>query len=114
MRNKSTVRTPASTLRRRVLEVLQDEGYIRGFEHIDDGRSGLLRVELKYGTRGERLINRIDRISKPGCRVYMGSSDLPRPRDGMGIAIVSTSSGVMSDRRARTENVGGEVVAIVD
>ena len=96
-----------------VAQVLKDEGYINDFEVVDDGRQGFIRVMLKYGTRGERLINSIDRFSKPGRRVYSGARDLPRPLQGLGIAIVSTSRGVMSDRRCRKENVGGEVVAIV-
>ena len=100
-------------LNRGVAEVLRVEGYINGFDVIDDGRQGSLRVELKYGPRGEQLINRVDRVSKPGCRVYLGVRDLPRPLQGLGIAIISTSRGVMSDRRCRKENVGGEVVAIV-
>ena len=96
-----------------VAQVLKDEGYVTGFEVIDDGRQGLIDVELKYGTRGEKLISKIDRVSKPGRRVYMSVGDLPRPLQGLGIAIVSTSSGIMSDRRCRVENVGGEVVAVV-
>jgi small subunit ribosomal protein S8 len=100
-------------LNRGVAQVLKDEGYIRGFDVVDDGRQGVLNVELRYGARGEQIINAIDRVSKPGCRVYAGVEDLPRPLQGLGIAIVSTSSGIKSDRRCRKENVGGEVVAIV-
>jgi len=100
-------------LNRGVAQVLEDEGYIEGFDVIDDGRQGVLQVHLKYGTHGEQLINALDRISKPGCRVYKRAKELPRPLQGLGIAIVSTSRGVMSDRRCRKENVGGEVVAIV-
>jgi small subunit ribosomal protein S8 len=100
-------------LNRGVADVLEAEGYIDGYDVIDDGRQGFIRVQLKYGRRGEQLINSIERVSKPGCRVYSGFDDLPRPLQGLGIAIVSTSSGVMSDRRCRNEKVGGEVVAIV-
>jgi small subunit ribosomal protein S8 len=100
-------------LNRGVAQVLVDEGYVDGFDVIDDGRQGILRVRLKYGARGEQLIGQIDRVSKPGQRTYSSVKDLPRPLQGLGIAIVSTSSGVMSDRRCRRENVGGEVVAIV-
>ena len=100
-------------LNRGVAGVLEQEGYVRGFEVIDEGPQGILRVDLKYGDRGEQIINTIDRFSKPGRRVYMGVDDLPRPLQGLGIMIVSTSSGVMSDRRCREEKVGGEVVAIV-
>ena len=96
-----------------VAKVLQEEGYIQSFDVIDDGRQGSLVVNLKYGDRGEKVLHSIDRVSKPGCRVYSGVEDLPRPLQGLGIAIVSTSSGVMSDRQAREKSVGGEVVAIV-
>lgn len=114
VRNEAaTVKCLNNKLNRGVARVLLDEGYIEGFDVIDDGRQGVLSVRLKYGVRGEKLINRIDRVSKPGCRVYKQASDLPRPLQGLGVAIVSTSRGVMSDRKARTENVGGEVIAVV-
>jgi small subunit ribosomal protein S8 len=100
-------------LNRGVAEVLKDEGYVSSWNVIDDGRQGILRVALKYGTRGEQVINTIDRASKPGRRIYSGVQDLPRPLQGLGIAIVSTSSGVKSDRQCREQKVGGEVVAIV-
>ena len=100
-------------LNRGVAKVLAEEGYINGFDVIDDGRQGVIHVTLKYGDRGEQVINSIDRVSKPGCRVYRGSGDLPRPLAGLGISVVSTSSGVMSDRQAREAGVGGEVVAVV-
>jgi len=100
-------------LNRGVAKVLQEEGYINGFDVIDDGRQGVLIVQLKYGDRGEQVINRIRRISKPGCRVYRAARDPPKPMHGLGIAVVSTSHGVMSDRQARTAGVGGEVVAEV-
>ena len=103
----------SNKLNRGVAQVLVEEGYVNDFENIDDGRQGLLRINLKYGPRGEQIINRIDRVSKCGCRVYSGVGDLPRPLQGLGIAIVSTSRGVMSDRKCRTESVGGEVVALV-
>jgi small subunit ribosomal protein S8 len=80
---------------------------------VDDGRQGVLRLNLKYGPRGENLINTVDRVSKPGRRVYSPVDQLPRPLQGLGIAIVSTSRGVMSDRKCRQEKVGGEIVAIV-
>ncbi|MBT8486389.1 MAG: 30S ribosomal protein S8 [Phycisphaerales bacterium] len=114
VRNQAkSVKCLNNKLNRGVAKVLQDEGYITEFDVIDDGRQGVLRLQLKYGTRGEHLINQIDRVSKPGRRVYMGVGELPRPLQGLGIAIVSTSKGILSDRRCRTENVGGEVVAIV-
>lgn len=100
-------------LNRGVAKVLQDEGYITGFEVREVGPRSILNVKLRYGPRGERIINTIDRASKPGCRNYASVRDLPRPLQGLGIAVVSTSSGVLSDRECRKNNVGGEVVAIV-
>ena len=100
-------------LNRGVAKVLQDEGYINGFDPVEKGPERLLNITLKYGPRGEHIINTIRRQSRPGCRVYRGVGDLDRPLQGMGILIVSTSKGVMSDRRCREENVGGEVVATV-
>ena len=93
--------------------VLVEEGYIVSHDVIDDGRQGILRIQMKYGPKGEQLLHQIDRASKVGRRIYRPVRDLPRPMQGLGIAIVSTSRGVMSDRRCREENVGGEVVAIV-
>ena len=107
------VRCLNNKLNRGVAEVLVDEGFINSFHVIDDGRQGVLEVNLKYGPRGERVINTIDRASKPGRRIYTGVRDLPRPLQGLGIAIVTTSSGVLSDRRCRENNIGGEVVAII-
>lgn len=111
--NAKSVRCINNKLNRGVAQVLKDEGYITSFNVIDDGRCGLIEIAFKYGPRGERLINTIERVSKPGCRVYGGSKELPKPLQGLGIAIVSTSSGIMSDRAARQKNVGGEVVALV-
>ena len=111
--NAKSVRCINNKLNRGVAQVLKDEGYITSFNVIDDGRCGLIEIAFKYGPRGERLINTIERVSKPGCRVYGGSKELPKPLQGLGIAIVSTSSGIMSDRSARQKNVGGEVVALV-
>ena len=98
---------------RGVAQTLVDEGYVNAFDVIDDNKQGLIRIELKYGPRGETLINEIKRMSKPGCRVYTSVDDLPRVLQGLGISIVSTSRGVMSDRRAREERVGGELLATV-
>ena len=108
-----SVRCINNKLNRGVAQLLKDEGYITSFNVIDDGRCGLIEIAFKYGPRGERIINTIERVSKPGCRVYGGSKELPKPLQGLGIAIVSTSSGIMSDRAARQKNVGGEVVALV-
>ena len=115
VRNHSTVVSCLnSKLNRGIAQVLTDEGFIENFDVIDDGRQGRLDVHLRYGERGEKVINTIKRESKPGRRVYRGFEDLPRPLGGLGIAIVSTSSGIMSDRRCRHEKVGGEVVATVE
>ena len=114
VRNKSKdVTVISNKLNRGVAKVLVDEGYINGFECVEDDRQGLIKIELKYGRRGETLINTLDRVSKGGCRVYCKAEDVPRPLQGLGIAIVSTSKGVMSDRRCREESVGGEIVATV-
>ena len=100
-------------LNRGIASVLADEGYINSFEIVDDGRQGRLDVHLRYGARGECVISSIKRESKPGRRVYRSVEDLPRPLGGLGIAIVSTSSGGLSDRVCREKKVGGEVVATV-
>ncbi|MEL7100658.1 MAG: 30S ribosomal protein S8 [Pseudomonadota bacterium] len=113
MRGKSVVSTPASKLRVRVLEVLADEGYIRGFEETKDERGHpAIEISLKY-YEGEPVIRELKRVSKPGRRVYMGVGDIPQVRQGLGVSIVSTSKGVMSDASARSHNVGGEVLCTV-
>lgn len=113
MRGKSTVRTPASKLRAWVLDVLAGEGYIRGYETAT-GTTGLpeLEISLKY-FEGTPVIREIKRVSKPGRRVYAGVKDIPSVRNGLGVSIVSTPKGVMSDAAARTANVGGEVLCTV-
>ena len=109
---KDSVLTPASKLRARVLDVLQREGYIRGYAAEDLGPARGIRIELKY-FEGQPAIRHLARISKPGRRVYSGATELPRIRNGLGITIVSTPKGVLSDAEARTQNVGGEVLAEV-
>jgi len=113
MRGKSTVSTPASKLRGWVLDVLADEGYIRGYENAT-GANGhpAIEISLKYFD-GEPVIRELKRVSKPGRRVYMGVSDIPSVRQGLGVSIVSTPKGVMSDANARSQNVGGEVLCTV-
>jgi small subunit ribosomal protein S8 len=113
MRSKSTVNTPASKLRGWVLDVLASEGYIRGYEAADnaDGRPEF-EISLKYFD-GEPVIRELKRVSKPGRRVYVSVKQVPQVRNGLGVSIVSTSKGVMSDARARVENVGGEVLCTV-
>ena len=104
---------PSSNLRKGVAAVLKEEGYIWDFEVVDTVPSKTLRLHMKYGPNGERLITRIDRVSKPGCRVYRGYKELKPVLGGMGIQILSTPRGVLSDRRARAEKVGGEVLALI-
>lgn len=110
---RKTVSIPASKLKAGIAKVLQNEGYINGFDVIEDGKQGILRVDLKYGPLGEDVIHKIQRSSKPGRRVYRGVSDLPRVLDGLGVVVVSTSRGVLSDRQCREHNVGGELLCTV-
>ena len=113
LRRKSTVRVPASKLRERVLEVLKAEGYIRAYERFDlEDNKAEIEVSLKYH-EGEPVIRTIARVSTPGRRVYSSVGDLPRVANGLGISIISTPKGVMSDNQARAANVGGEVICTV-
>ena len=113
MRGKSTVSTPASKLRAWVLDVLADEGYIRGYEKTTDAKGHpAIEISLKY-YEGTPVIREIKRVSKPGRRVYLGVKDVPQVRQGLGVSIVSTSRGVMTDANARSNNVGGEVLCTV-
>jgi len=111
-RHKS-VNVKASKICQGICETLKQEGYIEDYTRIDDDKQGLLRVYLKYGPSGEDIITEITRVSKPGRRRYSGVDDLPKPLDGLGIAIVSTSKGVMSDRQCRRQKVAGEVLCTV-
>ena len=104
----------SSKVCRGIAEVLKSEGYIDGFDLVEDGRQGLIKLRLKYGPAGEIVINKLQRLSKPGCRKYRGTDNLPRPVQGLGIAIVSTSRGVLSDRKAREQRVGGELLCVVE
>lgn len=108
-----TVDIPASNMKKSVAQILLDEGYIRNFQLIDDGTQGIIRITLKYNTGKEKVIKGLRRVSKPGLRVYAGAEELPRVLRGLGIAIVSTSKGVMTDKAARAAHVGGEVLAFV-
>ncbi len=107
------VNSPASKVCEGICRVLREEGYIEDYKTIEDGKQGLLRVYLKYGPVGEDVITELHRWSKPGRRVYRGVEGLPRPLEGMGIAVVSTSQGVLSDRQCRDRKVGGEVLCTV-
>jgi small subunit ribosomal protein S8 len=104
---------PKSKICTGIAQVLKDEGYIEDFDVIEDTQQGQIRVKLKYSLGGDKVIHAIDRASKPGCRVYRGVGELPQVLNGMGIAVVSTSKGVMSDRKAREQNVGGELLCTV-
>ena len=108
-----SVDIPASNLKKSIAEILLEEGYIKNYQIIDDGKQGIIRVSLKYAENKQRVISGIKRISKPGLRVYAGKDELPRVLKGLGIAIVSTSKGIMTDKKARKENVGGEVLAYI-
>ena len=112
MRGKSTVRSPASKIRRWVLDVLQSEGYIRGYEEVEGAAHPELEISLKY-YEGDPVIRELKRVSTPGRRVYAGVKDIPQVRQGLGVAIVSTPRGVMSDAQARADNVGSEVLCTV-
>ena len=104
---------PASKMKRALAEILKNEGYIRDYQVISDDKQGVLRVFLKYGTDRERVITGLRRISKPGLRIYAKKDELPRVLGGLGVAVVSTTSGLMSDRQARKSGLGGEVVCYI-
>ncbi|RCX12780.1 SSU ribosomal protein S8P [Anaerobacterium chartisolvens] len=108
-----SVDIPASNMKRSVANILLEEGYIRGIEEIKDGKQGIIRVNLKYTAGKQNVITGIKRISKPGLRVYTGKDEIPKVLGGLGIAVISTSKGVMTDKKARCEGVGGEVLAFV-
>ena len=108
-----TVDVPASNMKKSIAQILLDEGYIKNFQLIDDGTQGVIRISLKYGAGKEKVISGLRRVSKPGLRVYAGADELPKVLRGLGIAIVSTSKGIMTDKKAREAHVGGEVLAFV-
>ena len=107
------VEIPASKIKRAIVQILKDEGFVKDFEVLADGKQGILRVSLKYGPERDRVITGIKRISKPGLRVYAKREQLPKVLGGLGIAIISTSQGLMSDKQARKSGLGGEVIAFV-
>ncbi|MGI5824978.1 MAG: 30S ribosomal protein S8 [Bacillota bacterium] len=107
------VEIPASKTKKGLAEILKAEGFIKDVEYIEDGKQGVIRVYLKYGANREKVINGLKRISKPGLRVYVGKDELPKVLGGLGIAIISTSKGLMVDRKARKEGLGGEVICYV-
>ena len=108
-----SVDVPASNLKKAIAQILLDEGYIKSFEIVDDGTQGIIRIQLKYLAGKEKVISGLRRVAKPGLRVYAGADELPRVLKGLGIAIISTSKGVMTDKKARANHVGGEVLAFV-
>ncbi len=107
-----TVDIPASNIKKAIADILVAEGYVKGYTLIEDGKQGLIRITLKYMGK-QKIIQGLRRVSKPGLRIYANCADIPRVMNGLGIAIVSTSKGIMTDTRARRENVGGEVLAFV-
>lgn len=113
MAKHDSVEIPASNIKKSISEILKREGFIRDYEVADDNKQGVIKVFLKYGPNGERVISGLKRISKPGLRNYVSAEDLPKVLNGLGIAIVSTSAGVITDKEARKKNVGGEVIAYI-
>lgn len=109
----ATVEIPASKMKKSIAGILADEGYIKGFDVIDDDKQGIIKIQMKYGADKERVISGIKKISKPGLKVYAKSDEVPKVLGGLGIAIISTSSGIISDREARKLGVGGEVICYV-
>lgn len=118
IRNANSVRhekleLPASTVKKEIADILKREGFVRDYEFVKDNKQGVLRIFLKYGTNEERVITGLKRISKPGLRVYAKADEIPRVLNGLGIAVVSTSKGILSDKEAREQKIGGEILAYV-
>ena len=109
----ATVDVPASNLKKAIAEILTEEGYVKSYQFIDDGKQGTIRITLKYLAGKQKVIRGIRRVSKPGLRIYASCEDMPKVMNGLGVAIVSTSKGIMTDKKARQLNVGGEVLAFV-
>lgn len=108
-----SVTIPASNMKKAIAQILLEEGYIKGYQVTEDGKQGMIEIALKYGANKEKAISGLKRVSKPGLRVYASKEDLPRVYRGLGIAIISTSKGIMTDKKARLANVGGEVLAFI-
>ena len=109
----ATVEVPASSMKKAIAQIMLDEGYIKAFEIVDNGTQGTIKITLKYNANKEKAISGLRRVSKPGLRVYAGADELPKVLRGLGIAIVSTSKGIMTDKKARELHVGGEVLAFI-
>ena len=107
-----TVDIPASNMKKSIADILVKEGYVKGYQIVEDGKQGIIRVTLKYNGK-EKVIKGLRRVSKPGLRIYASCEDMPRVMNGLGVAIVSTSKGIMTDKEARKQNIGGEVLAFV-
>ena len=108
-----TVDVPASNMKKSIGDILVNEGYIKSYQVIEDGKQGVIRITLKYGQNKSKVIKGLRRVSKPGLRIYSNCEDMPKVMNGLGIAIISTSKGIMTDKAARANNVGGEVLAFV-
>lgn len=108
-----TVDIPASNIKREIARILLEEGYIKGYDVIEDGKQGLIRMQLKYGKNGEKVITGIKKISKPGMRVYADRNNVPKVLNGIGVSVISTSKGIVTDKQARELGVGGEVICYV-
>ena len=109
----NTVDIPASNMKKAIAEILLSEGFIKGYQIIEDGKQGVIRVTLKYGAGKQKVLHGLRRVSKPGLRIYASCEDMPKVMNGLGVAIVSTSKGIMTDKKARSLNIGGEVLAFV-
>lgn len=109
----ATVDVPASNIKKSITQILVNEGYVKGYQVIEDGKQGIIRITLKYGDNKTPVITGLRRVSKPGLRIYSSCMDMPKVRRGLGIAVISTSKGVMTDKKARELNVGGEVLAFI-
>ena len=108
-----SVEIPASNMKKQIAQIRVDEGYIKSYNVIDDGKQGILKITLKYGANKSKVLQGLKRVSKPGLRMYVGKDEVPKVMRGLGVAIISTSKGIMTDRAARSANVGGEVLAFV-
>lgn len=111
--HRDRVEVPASKMKKALAEILKNEGFIRNYEYIDNGKQGILRLYLKYGPNRERVITGLKRISKPGLRVYVKKDEIPRVLGGLGVAVISTPKGLMTDKQARQEGLGGEVICYI-
>ncbi|HLR35642.1 MAG TPA: 30S ribosomal protein S8 [Tissierellales bacterium] len=108
-----TVDIPASNMKKQIAQILLDEGYIKGFDFIEDNKQGIIRIKFKYADNNQKIISGIRKISKPGLKVYVNNNEIPKVLGGLGVAIISTSKGVMTDKEARKEKVGGEVICYI-